>query len=462
MSHDDEDFTRSRRVDALRGLSEQGDNSSPAAQSPEHRSPKRTISWRWRLLAALILVALIVVGSAAYLALRPRPTTAKTHPIKPVVIQSVADGMACWNYVTWSPTSTQVALFGHHQNCNGASLLNIYDAGTGKLATQIDPAKLLATALPQPDAASTAYFSDIAWSPDGQRLALVFGAHSASQAWVGVLLTDTMGQHAEVVTRAFSQQVSPILPGVADLTRHTVNAAPALPPALGYRWGANGALAPETPLSASAPPAQVTPGPMGSPVGERFTLWQPGWVDYETSDHSTGQVYDPGVYTWYSTFLAWSPDGRYLRQLSLGGRLMPPEGKQPSAALLKALNREQSPILPVRDSGLRQVMDIMTPNAVNAQGGPGARQSVAWRPDGKYLATQAAIPNGDDSAKAHQVVVYDCATGKIWDILHPDNGTQPGGQPINWLRWSPDGTRLLVADSSLGAITIWGPGLLPT
>ena len=461
--HDDDALARSRRVDALRSLSEQGDDSSPAAQLPEHPSPKRTFTWRWRLLAAFILIALIVVGSAAYLALRPHPSTAKKHPAKPLVIQPAADGMACWNYVAWSPTSTQVALFGHRQSCDGAPLLNIYDAGTAKLTTQIDPAKLLATALPQPDAVSTAYFSDIAWSPDGQRLALVFGAHSSSQAWVGLLLTDTAGQHAEIVTQEFSQQVSPILQGVADLTRHTMNAAPALPPALGYRWGANGALDPETPLNTSAPPAQVTPGSVGSPVGESFTLWQPGWVDYETTDSSTEQVYDPGVYTWYSTFLAWSPDGRYLRQLSLGGQLTPADGKKPSATLLRALNQEQSPILPVRDSSLQQVMDIVTQNAQNGQGGLGARQSVAWRPDGKYLVTQMVVTNsnGDDSAEAHQVVVYDCATGKIWGIVHPETGNPSDGQPVNWLLWSPDGMRLLVADAALGTVTIWGPGLLP-
>ena len=461
--HDENDSTRSRRVDALHALSQRLDDSAPTTQPPSALAPKRRFSWRWRLLAALMLIALIVAGSAVYLALRPHDSTAKKQPVKPVVIQPAADGMFCWNYVTWSPDSARIALFGHRQNCDGAPLLNIYDARTSKLATQLEPATLLAKALPQAGA-SIVYFSDIAWSPDGQRLALVFGAHGASSSSkmiVGVLLTDTAGQHVEVAARETADE-SPILHGVADLTQHTVSATPALPPALGYRWGANGALDSETPLSASAPPAQVTPGPVGSPNGDRFTIWQPGWLDEQTTDPTTGQVYNPGVYTWYSTFLAWSPDGRYLRQLSLSGRLAPADGKQPSGATLKALNQEKSPILPVRDNGLKQVIDILTQNARNSLGTAGALQSVAWRPDGKYLATQtiATNPNGDDSAESHQVVVYECATGAIWGILHPETRNAAGGS-TQWLRWSPNGTRILVSDPSLGALTIWGPEMLP-
>lgn len=70
----------------------------------------------------------------------------------------------------------------------------------------------------------------------------------------------------------------------------------AVPPALSYRWEADGALEPETPLSASAPPAQITHGPVGSPIGDSFTVWQPGTLDYQAGDPLTGQFFDPGAY----------------------------------------------------------------------------------------------------------------------------------------------------------------------
>jgi hypothetical protein len=30
-----------------------------------------------------------------------------------------------------------------------------------------------------------------------------------------------------------------------------------------------------------------------------------------------------------------------------------------------------------------------------------------------------------------------------------------------WLKWSPDGSHLLLLDAAIGTLTIWGPGMLP-
>src|SRR5262249_9043148 len=84
---------------------------------------------------------------------------------------------------------------------------------------------------------------------------------------------------------------------------------------------------------------------------------------------------------------------------------------------------------------------------------------VAWRPDGRVIAIDAAFAD-------HSVKLYDCATGKLLASLHPLTQTVARNTPhesgeTNVLRWSPDGSSLALFDTQFGRVTIWSASPLP-
>ena len=90
---------------------------------------------------------------------------------------------------------------------------------------------------------------------------------------------------------------------------------------------------------------------------------------------------------------------------------------------------------------------------------------MAWSPDGKRLAVEAppitlrgqTVPQVKDFA----VQIYNCASGKLLGTLIPDltlNGDYSG---TAFLRWSADGSRLLLYNPLLSGAQIWGAQELP-
>jgi WD40 repeat protein len=168
----------------------------------------------------------------------------------------------------------------------------------------------------------------------------------------------------------------------------------------------------------------------------------------------------PEVHQFYPRFAIWSPDGRYLiTPTYYGGRVQLP-GESLSPDILKATRQAQAPVLPVRDSALRAIYQS------DQAGGP-----VAWRPDGQVLAVWS-VHNDANLISNDVVTLYNCASGKVlarFDVppatasdLYPNLfGFGAGGDLGVWLRWSPDGSRLLLFSGARGTITIWGPTLLP-
>ena len=60
------------------------------------------------------------------------------------------------------------------------------------------------------------------------------------------------------------------------------------------------------------------------------------------------------------------------------------------------------------------------------------------------------------------MTLYDSASGRTVGTLQPE--AQPSSLFFNGpslLRWSPDGSRLLIYDRDLGTITIWGRDAFP-
>jgi WD40 repeat protein len=115
-----------------------------------------------------------------------------------------------------------------------------------------------------------------------------------------------------------------------------------------------------------------------------------------------------------------------------------------------------APLLPVRDAGLSSVYTGNIPDSAVR-----VSSAISWRPDGAAVAIISTI--GDQP-----VQLYDCRTGALLATLasNADNPPHPiaaspftldGDQlnPLTVLRWSADGTRLLLLNANLGTITVW-------
>jgi hypothetical protein len=201
-----------------------------------------------------------------------------------------------------------------------------------------------------------------------------------------------------------------------------------LSPALAYHWGANGTLVPETLLTDTGVPVAPAPGPVGNPIGDpSFTLWQPGSVNV------TAMADSSRLYSWSTILAAWSPDGRYLVDgMTLFGLLKPPGRRFPSSYTLILTRMDQVPLLPARDKALLKVVDTAT--------------ALAWSPNGHVLAADHAGKSVD---------LYDCRTGdRLASLALHDKGVASSTAAI-LLRWSPDGSRLLVSNLVWGMITLW-------
>jgi WD40 repeat protein len=235
-----------------------------------------------------------------------------------------------------------------------------------------------------------------------------------------------------------------------DTSTEDHDALPAQQPAMSYSWSSSGLLVPGD--SRAAPASPTTP--IGDPDGDRsFTIWQPGRIQL----HSFSPY--PAAYTWLTSALAWSPDGRYLiESFHLYGLLHPTGEPSPSLRELKAMNLESAPIVGIRDPALQHLLTSLdTADWFD---------DIAWSPNGRVL---AASPYGlsattSKGSSVEPVTFYDCATGRTLQMLRPPPDSKvPAlvGGLGSQLLWSSDGSHFVLYSVVLGTITIWGPHLLP-
>lgn len=419
--------------------------------------------------AIVVLLALVAVFASATRGRtgQPSQTAGLTEP----ALRLQQDGLGCLVDAEWAPDGRRLAMIGLQQDClqNGPGdyIITLFDTATGKVITRLRPdtpvlaglRALLPTAATRGDGpeAPVLYYRAVLWSHDGRRLALPFlmqlSPQDGSLQVDGVLALDTDGQHPQVLMSIVHSQEDAIEWDLstgkqidAVVGRPSAFAFESVTPAMRYSWGWGGTILPDGLLDAAAAPASIA-GPIGDPMGgDTFTLWQPGGVSRQTESDGTHAYH---IYTWGVTFAAWSPDGRYLldsvseiERLPLGGE------PAPSVAALANIGAAAMPLAPVRDAALRNVLLSLMHDT------PGPGPQVAWRPDGRVLAVYGIGPN---------LSLYDCATGALLASLPP--GATPRGTPatgaVDLLRWSPDGSRLLLVGPSLNTISIWGPGQLP-
>ena len=380
------------------------------------------------------------------------------------------DGMACLINTAWSPDGTRFAVLGYSQRCPQTQytyepgLVNLYDTHSTKLIAQVRPDATILSALrghsSQFHGTANILYDSVLWSPDGQQMAVTFSAFSSDQpAAIGLLLMPTHGKPKVLLWQI--QQVAPFtFYLIWDLTQgkptmeiygqengnflqNGVNISPA--PA--YRWGTDGSLILEE-QAGSVNATTSSCGPIGNPSGDTtFTPWQPGQAAYITQ-LPTGPAHTPGVYVWNTSFIAWSPEGRYLAdKLSTSGLLVLPGQPLPSQQTLVDLGADQLSMLTLRDQAIKKILDGPTSSSTSSDSG-----IFAWRPDGHVLAVY----------NSSNVDLYNCATGEKLASLIPHGGIPIGLEGNgNILRWSPDGSHLLLSSMIWGIVSLWGPGQLP-
>lgn len=385
------------------------------------------------------------------------------------------DGFACVNNVAWSPDSKYIALLGYQKDCAQGNqmyepgLVAVHEAFSGKLIRILSPDDAILQAFhnqfPAAHNPLVINYASVLWSPDGENLGLTFSFGlpllPLASGFVGVMFIPAASGNAQVLLH-FENNSS--LPVEWDLQQHQVinnsllsslqpfvSAGTAISPILTYRWGTNGALIPTLfrryrsfILRSQFEDSQFSS--VGDPDGGRsFTIWQPGMSTLNTqngSDSSDG----PGIYTWNTLFVAWSPDGRYLLdRFFLKGRLQLRDQPLPSRQTLANLHIQQLPVLKVRDMALQHLLLTLNTSNSNAL--------VSWHPDGFVLASY--------SYQIGDLDLFNCLTGyEIASLVLPAPFANLvlGGATI--MRWSPDGSRLLLFDPQLGMTMIWQAGRL--
>ena len=437
------------------------------------RSPKRK-PWQFTGIICVLVLLISIVSISTGLpslimnnvrsVLAPQHSNMESHvpPLLPAQARrfNQQDGLSCLVDAAWSPDGTSIAILGYTQTCSQSffvpAQVNIYDAYTSKLiahwtpdypvvrtlyATEIFPVRLKTILEKKPFPGSNGgfvsvspiYYSHILWSPDGQHLALTFTASTRLRHnFGGVLLIGSNGNQAQVFIQP--QDSTDPLYREWNLRRGVpVKSLPA-PAALVYQWGPGGALLPRTLLKDHTVIVAPQPGPIGNPDGgDSFTIWQPGLAIIISRAHT------PSVYIWKTTVTAWSPDGNYLVEgFGLKAIIGSSGHPFPSSSILNDLHLNNTPLLPVHDTAiLRATFGSL---------------AMAWRSDGRVLAVTNFTGTVD---------LYDCVTGqKLATLFMPMNQAPISGSPA-LLRWSPDGTRLLLSSAQWGIVNIWGPGQLP-
>ncbi len=407
------------------------------------RSPKKRRHVRWlnRLGIALLLVILFSLNNGLSLLIMKSLHTPALHP--------QSKSITCLVDAAWSPDSSVIAVLGYQHACYQAGVtgvLTLYDTRARKVMARLHPDDAIVHALGGSVSFPlkrpfTIYYVHVVWSPDGHRLACTFDTISAQPSVNGVLLIDRDGSHTQVLLqRQFS--TAPFYAEWDLVQSRPISFTPPpsafalmpLPPALAYRWGGSGTLVPETRLASTTAPVAPPPVPVGNPIGgTSFTIWQPGSA-------SVARLADTSsLYTWSTAFAAWSSDGRYLIDgIALFGVLKPPGQGFPSSYTHVVDRINGAPLLPLHDEALLKTLDTAT--------------AFAWSPNGRVLAAYHAGKSVD---------LYDCTNGHRLASLELDDKNALVSLDVILLRWSPDGSHLLLASVLWGRVKLWGLNQLP-
>ncbi|HEX6799574.1 MAG TPA: hypothetical protein VF116_17840 [Ktedonobacterales bacterium] len=452
----------------LRGADRERPHAVSSAR--QHSSRRRLVRLGGVLAALALVVAVLLYGIHGGALAGGNARIVPSPPPLPTPVLRYPDlhGLQCLRDDAWSPDSHSFAYAGNtSQGCGYGqyfpNVINIYRATDGAFVRQLapDPAIFAALGQPVPPAVSPyatpapnapfLMYDYLLWSRDGSRFALVFALSTEKSQFTGIAVVTTTGRVERVVATQLFGAGYLIFDLAAGSAREAGTAPDAsgqavvisAPPALAYRWSAAGQLVSVDALTSTSAPTTSPPvGPIGNPNGDpRFTIWQPGVLQCHVVYGAVQQT--TGVYFYNAFLTAWSPDGRYVAAFfATAGRLQPTDAPVPDHAALVQAQAADVPLLPLRDRAFGQALrSVGTPRDVCNTVNLVASVQVAYRSDGMAL---AVLDDQGDFA------VYAANTGAELYPFRPLEllpNTHNGNASA--MRWSPDGTALLLPDGSL-------------
>ncbi len=270
---------------------------------------------------ALLVLLIVVIPIAGYIGYArftaPKGSSGHVtgsaftaHPIMPG-----RDHIRCVHGIAWSPDSVLLAVVGQVGSCynfrpgytgtQSEGHLVVYDVATGHIQLNLLPDDLVKSNK------NPVIYGAMAWSPDGQRLAVGYTIKDLA----GTLVLKRDGTVAQLFTQTTHYPIKdalwepyahtehrPFISAVWDTaTSQQVTDAPdpsasssppyTFPQALSYQWDSAGRLQAATPIPAAPSQTPGAGGPVGSPaIGQPFTLWQPGellWTPVDLSSPPT-------------------------------------------------------------------------------------------------------------------------------------------------------------------------------
>jgi hypothetical protein len=432
---------------------------------------------------ALVVAVLVVVAIAAttLVARIGFPwSAASNNPLRaPLHIQTLTSAhLACPVDPYFSPDGARIAFLGVLNQCptEGAGdatpaqqtswALGIFSASTGAVERLISLDPLLADG---GHSSLVTRYASLGWSPDGQRLAVAytsFSAHSGSQPGgmqdSGLLLVNAVTGAATVLrgNSGFFAALSGVNMGypIWDISDHSVISGYLPDPGLAYAWGQDGAPAAVQPAHgtlAELPRIAGARYPIGDPLGgARFTLWQPGLV---IGGSSVGGGLARSLFV--SLIPTWSEDSMWftviLAEVALAGEDTDQRVAPSALPVAPYPVPESLGVVPSRDAALE---------AVRRQVGASGWAVVAWNPAGTRLASVACFASPHPSLELRDTSAATLQASISLTLPSGDSGCQAFGDvktfgayphPPLMLRWSLDGSRLLLSDRDASAFTLW-------
>jgi WD40 repeat protein len=463
----------------------------------ESMRPERPPRQQGRGKALLVALAVVVIaggigGFGIYQSHRTAPPRkVSTRQATPAPIQALLSidasiSESCPTGIAWSPDglTLAVAADGEQTQCDTADPgrtqdVTLYDARTG---AQLKRINIFLTLQQLKVNAGSAYAMQPSWSPDGSMIVVPFD------------LLDTTGQHSGLIVIPTGRDAPRVVIDTADTQlvlavwnlktgKLAATQTKALPQALTYTWSADGSIQPGEPVPTRSV-TDYTGSPVGQMRGASFSRWRDGWIAPVTR-----MGYFGAPLAWFHSDVGafWSPDSQFVApNYSIATRLPEPAGGWPaelspqdSACIGLAGGGEGStvatsldttycaqPALPYPDAAYAAVVASARAGAQITDGSGRMTTvwngvEVAWRPDGKVLATMLPADDVTAGSATARVTLYDTASGKVLVTL--SQAVMERGSQVNssfYLSWSPTGQQLALVSNGDSRVIVWGASSL--
>ena len=145
------------------------------------------------------------------------------------------------------------------------------------------------------------------------------------------------------------------------------------------------------------------------------------------------------IHSWSTSFAAWSPDGRYLiNDMSFWGLLASPEVISAGTPFFQVSD-------PARDRSETGAEGLTNQCAAQLQAVK-TTLAFAWSPNGRVLA---------DYGAGNRVDLSECPTGHQFASFTLQSKYPAPSADAVALRWSPDGSHLLLSSVASGLVSLW-------